>query len=183
MEYLIENWPNLIFIFLYLMIFLPVIFLNLLVVILTSSTPLLVAFFSLLPKKHSLKIVNKLKIINYHSIGYSFGRFTKNLQDDITDNFPFSLPKKTIIIPIQGRVLNFYSILYRSYLKGFLNGITAGTEIKDSIDSDIEKLYVKIFSRISLIFFSILFFVFVIIISIPLSIPTIIFVYLLYGLI
>lgn len=140
MDYLVERYPELLVVFFYLVFFLPVIVMNIFVVLVIVSFPFLFLILSLVPKKYleRLKTVDGEKVERH---AFTLGRFVRDLRDDLTDLFPFSLPKRTVIIPIQKRILDIFVGVYESVIRGFMGGVKEGFRVARSRDADPNKVY------------------------------------------
>ena len=104
MEYLIDKWPDLAIILIYLILFLPTIMINIylnlsiffiiFVLILGTTSPKnFVKFIGFLDKK--------IDSTDIHKLGFKLGKFTRKIQKDLTDLVPNIVPRRLILFPIQ----------------------------------------------------------------------------------
>jgi len=152
MEYLVEKLPILLPILFYLLFFLPTLVLSILCVIIFLLLPSVLLFGSLAIKllfrelKNSEPSDSKSKTVGEKSerIGYKYGCFLRRLHSDLTENFPISLLRKTVVIPIQNKIVDFSSKYFMNLLKKYFARLKQNNSIYEckSIDNSI---YYKIF--------------------------------------
>lgn len=136
---ILKSHSDFIQLIIYLILFLPVIALNISAWIATLPLPTILIILILVPGKTARQIdwdfLEKFKAIVPGTWFYST---VLKIQEDLTDNFP-NLPRKTIIMPFQNWIYNQYKGLYSKIFGAFLQGMSQAHNDSNNIEPYIPK--------------------------------------------
>lgn len=177
-DYILENWPNLAGTIIYLIIFLPIIFLNICTVIIIIFSPFIISIIPLIPERYIKSIILNKNHDNLEKLGFSIGRNIRKLQKYLTDEYPFILIRKIAIMSIQKKLLELYIAIYEAAINGFISGIKTGREINEKDKSTWEhwNIYKKIINYPIFVISTFLISLVALIMSSILILPTIVFI-------
>jgi hypothetical protein len=175
MDFLIQKWPNILFLILYLVFFFPIITLDLIFVVFYCLLPLTSIF---LPRKAYVYFRDVIFLGIAHKINFTkVGRISKNVQLDLTDNITFFLPRNTLVYPLQ----KWISEQNRRWYKAIFKWRKCKFPIEDEIDDEAaikseKNLLVRIFEGGKARAIDILFFPLLLLYASVLSFPLVIFI-------
>ncbi|MFH1006265.1 MAG: hypothetical protein V1800_02020 [Candidatus Latescibacterota bacterium] len=142
MNWVLQKWPQLASLFIYLALFLPVIAYNIMTVSVIVVCFLLATLLVILPGSLSESLMKRLeretsedKRGKYRRYGFRFGRLVRLLQQELSDPL---FPKRLVVIPLQRILYRQYRKMYTLVLESFFSGLAA--ESQGNQEQEIPKL-------------------------------------------
>ena len=183
MEYLIEKWPELLLIVIYLIFFLRAIVTNI-VFLFISFLSIFILSLLAISFRSAEKLVNwannKISLEDMREKGENFGSLIRNIQKDLMDLIPPFIPKRLLVIPLEEKIFNFYSSGYENILNGFIEVLGSDNksnsrEPNENENKNILSLFILYLKLAGFILYLLLMFVLI-------SAPTILFILLIIRL-
>ena len=133
MEYLLDKWPALAIILIYLIFFLPTIVINIYLNLSIFFIIFVLLLGTIFPKTF-VKFIGFLDLKfdsnDIHKLGFKLGKFTRKIQKDLTDLVPNFIPRRLILFPIQKKITDLYTEQYLAIAEGVSKGLTSGIRQK-----------------------------------------------------
>lgn len=120
-DFVLTKWPNLLGLLLYVILFLPILFLNIITFLAIVLFPIIGSVIYFIPDKYTDVLKNESYQDELYEHGYLAGRYIRKTQILLTENFSYSFIRKFIIIPVQKKILDNFLAYYTSFFNGFIN--------------------------------------------------------------
>jgi len=127
MEVLLDKWPALLSMIIYLALFFPALVMNIIIIISIIYIIVTSILLRVLPTKYISRLLHFLSSEKTRNligkVSFRVGKFSIDFRDDISEIIPFVIPKKLVLYPLQKTILDTNKEVFNQLTEGFLEGL------------------------------------------------------------